>query len=527
MIASACLATIFGAASGLVETIRENSEDKVLKAIDRAIIFSAVILLSLFYAMPAFADAAYDEAARGHPSLASELDRTQYSDNVELLRHYYPGIDRGLKLQMIAIGEHRYLVQGSKTGESRVFDVTDPMNLTEVSQSSFEGWQIQVAYSKSTGKWLLMTGSAGSGPDERGLRGISLYDASDPANIEFISSYSADGGDPDRLIQQGSGTHRNYYDGGRYAYLDSQMNADFSNFETSRANGLQIVDLNDPGNPEFVSYTWHPGQRIDEDQQHEAWRENGDKISFTSMHGAAYVPERVEDGGLYSYSAWGSFGLKIHDVSDPLNVKLVGSWQPPDYRPALHIEAHAVNVSFLARDFVILSPEPLMPHCRGPWYDSYVLDISDKSQPTMIATLPVPQPPDSAPYDDFCDKRGRFGTHNSPHLKAPGKPHPTITAYAYFNAGLQFYDMSDPANPTIAGYFIPGQGGTIDDVYSYYRDTDNVFIEWDRKLVWMTSNTGLYLLSTPLLGDPVLEALPVTEWAAPGVNVGFEDFEQK
>ena len=51
-----------------------------------------------------------------------------------------------------------------------------------------------------------------------------------------------------------------------------------------------------------------------------------------------------------------------------------------------------------------------------------------------------------------------------PHLKAPGQPHSTITAYTYFNGGLQFYDLSDPRVPEIAGYFIPGQGGTIDGV---------------------------------------------------------------
>jgi hypothetical protein len=35
----------------------------------------------------------------------------------------------------------------------------------------------------------------------------------------------------------------------------------------------------------------------------------------------------------------------------------------------------------------------------------------------------------------------------------------------------------------------------------------------------------LYLLSTPLLGEPILEPMPVREWAAPGVNIGFEEFQ--
>jgi len=45
-----------------------------------------------------------------------------------------------------------------------------------------------------------------------------------------------------------------------------------------------------------------------------------------------------------------------------------------------------------------------------------------------------------------------------------------------------------------------------------------MFIEWDRKLIWAATDTGLYLLTSPELGDPVLEPLPVTEWNLPDLN---------
>ena len=70
----------------------------------------------------------------------------------------------------------------------------------------------------------------------------------------------------------------------------------------------------------------------------------------------------------------------------------------------------------------------------------------------LIAYVPVP--PADAPYSNFCDKRGRFGSHNPPHTKAPGKAHPNFTAYSYFNAGVQFFDISDPAHPRNTGYFL-------------------------------------------------------------------------
>ena len=129
-------------------------------------------------------------------------------------------------------------------------------------------------------------------------------------------------------------------------------------------------------------------------------------------------------------------------------------------------------------------------------------------------------PPPDAPYKEFCEKRGRFGPHNPPHLKAPGKPHQAFTAYAYFNAGLQLFDVSDPRAPKNTGYFIPPQAGDLDDYLSYPRDTDAVFVEWDRRIMWVGTGTGIYLVASPLLGRPELKPMPVREWTLPGLNAG-------
>ena len=105
-------------------------------------------------------------------------------------------------------------------------------------------------------------------------------------------------------------------------------------------------------------------------------------------------------------------------------------------------------------------------------------------------------------------------------MKAPGKPDPSFTAYSFFNAGLQLYDIRDPARPANAGYFVPPQPGSLDDYQSYPRDTDAVFVEWDRKLMWVGTGTGLYLVTSPALGKPVLSPRPVTEWSLAGLNAG-------
>ncbi len=67
------------------------------------------------------------------------------------------------------------------------------------------------------------------------------------------------------------------------------------------------------------------------------------------------------------------------------------------------------------------------------------------------------------------------------------------------------FDITDPANAKIAAYFGPRMDGDLSVRSSYASPMENVFIEWDRKLIWGIGNTGIYLLSTPALGEPELE----------------------
>ncbi len=104
--------------------------------------------------------------------------------------------------------------------------------------------------------------------------------------------------------------------------------------------------------------------------------------------------------------------------------------------------------------------------------------------------------------------------------KAPGKPHPNFSCYSYFVAGAQCFDLTDPTRPRNTASFIPPQGGDLKVWNSYNRTVDIVFVEWDRKLIWVGSDTGLYLVSTPELGKPVLAPMEVEEWSLPDLNEG-------
>jgi hypothetical protein len=471
------------------------------------------------------------------PTSIKYLDRNMYRKNTDVLAHFEPGEERGNKMQMMAIGERRFLFQ-----RGDVVEITEPLKPKALNKKAFVGNQLQLAYNRKLGKWILMTGAGVAGtfstpkwpngkydnPDlikqninQKGLRGVRFYDATDPAKLVPLAEWSCDQGDPKREIQTGSGTHRNYYAGGQYAYLDTAPDNSFTRMESSvryYSNGIQIIDVSDPTQPKFVANWWLPGQREGEEEAYKKWREYGDKKSFTTLHGPMYVPQKAEDGGKYGYSAFSALGMMIHDLSDIKNPKLVGRFYPKMELGA--IPFHTIDISRLNRGFVITNPEALNPDCNEPYQPLWVVDIKNPANPKAIAQLPVPVPPSDAPYRTFCDKRGRFGSHNPPHMKAPGEPHPNFTAYTFFNAGLQIFDIKDPAKPRNIGYFIPPQPGSLDDYLSYPRDTDNVFVEWDRKLMWVGTGTGLYLVVSPALGKPLLDPMPVKQWSLPGLNVG-------
>jgi len=214
------------------------------------------------------------------PTSIKYLDRNMYRKNTDVLAHFSPGEHRGGKMQMMALGERRFLFQAGD-----VIELTDPVKPKMFNKGGFVGSQLQLAYNQKLGKWILMTGAGVAGtfstpqwpngkydnPDmikqnvnQKGLRGVRFYDASDPAKIVLLSEWSCDQGDPKREIQTGSGTHRNYYDGGQYAYLDTAPDNSFTRMESSvryYSNGIQIIDVSDPTQPKFVANWWLPGQR--------------------------------------------------------------------------------------------------------------------------------------------------------------------------------------------------------------------------------------------------------------------------
>ncbi len=466
------------------------------------------------------------------------LDRNQYIDNMEIVSYTAgPSTAGGEPLMaMWAKGAQRLL----PARPDGWLDISDPRNPEVVkSPVNIRGC---VAFNTKLKKWLLvgtagqpLTGAQPGIPYGRwheevyrkavsysGLRGIRTYDLTDPSSPVLLNEFSTG--------ETGSGTHHNFYDGGRYAYLDAGWSDRFrmENAQRATGNGLMVVDMSDPENVKEVS-RWHvPGQLIGEEEEYRKYIFAGDRAAWTSSHGAPSVPVRVEDGGRYGYGGFGHFGMYVFDFKDIRNPRAVGKalWQFETiggipYHTVYPVHADRRHPKL--RNILVGLPEPIQPDCREPYKPAQVLDVSDPRNPRIIGLFPRPTPPKEAPYTDFCLSRGRFGTHNVQCWVAPGTSRPEIVVTTHFNAGIRVYDISEPTAPREVAWFLPPRGGEMEDYDSWRRgDSETVFIEWDRNLIWLGTHHGSYCLSTPALGKPVLEPRKVANWTAPHLNRGWD-----
>ena len=141
-----------------------------------------------------------------HQSSLDYLDPATYVDNCEVHLHLEAAWGLGGKSQMMAIGKRRLLFNNGS-----VWDVSDALHPALINQGAWSGSQLQLAYNRKIRKWILMIGASprptsatpeapdGKYGDPRlidnsryhaGLRGVRIYDASNPEDIRLLSMWS-------------------------------------------------------------------------------------------------------------------------------------------------------------------------------------------------------------------------------------------------------------------------------------------------------------------------------------------------
>lgn len=377
----------------------------------------------------------------------------------------------GFKMAIHRVGERWYLYTALLWEPGFVIlDITDPHSHRYIKHvpgpADTMTFQIQIADGKMITAMEAIPDFLGGhkGPWEH--EGFTIWDLEDPENPQQLGVFKTGG----------SGTHRNYYDGGQYVYATGLPDGYDGHI-------LQIVDISDPANPTEVSRWWREGQWL-------AGGEGGVSAG-TLLHGGAYVK------GDRAYLPYSAGGFVILDISDKTAPKLVSDlpFSPPfEHYIAVHTALPLQN-----RPLVIVNSEAILENGAGSLGYAGIVDVSDETKPRLISLFPLPEPPPGAPYKNFVERGARFGPHNQHQWQYQDVllNDENICFLTYFNAGLRVYDVSDERLPKEIAYFLPpdptdrrGPWPTT----GLIAQTEDVLVDSRGYIFISDKNQGLYIL---------------------------------
>ena len=491
------------------------------------------------------------------PGQLDHWDQNSYAKNVEVVA-FYPAVTSPWHAgaSIVDFGGKRYLYTHDRD-YLRIMDVTDPRKAKIVwsqggvwsAKGSSEDWDasavtdyfggVTIAWNKKLQRNVLVAsyeiGRFGLMDDKRrqpdkveaqrhynSLKGFKVFvmNGPTPDKWDLIATRTTDIQHPDAPIgqQQGSGALDGAtWWGGKYMLLSAAPDDSYSLTEYPDylySPGYQVWDMENPANPKFVSQISVPGQQIGDKASEAAYLANpraGNRTSWMGSRTPIVLSKPVEDGGKVGFGGMGGLGFYSFDLSNPVQPKTLGHLSvPPSYAGT---EFDNVDVSQYDRTgFVFSNGYPMNENCYEPYKDIYAIDVRDPANPKVAAKFPRPTPPPGAAFTDYCQRRGSFGPKRSGGLGQPEGGRQGLAIYAFYNAGIQIFDVKDPAKPAVAGYFVP-RFPTDKELpeYTFGNSTFAVFTEYDRNIIWAFSVNGVYALSSPLLGKPRLAA-PTKPW---------------
>ncbi len=445
-----------------------------------------------------------------------------YIKNLEVLDfNNLDGTCGMFQMQMYKTKEGKYYLYGACFGGSKkngimISDVTDPSNTKFVKH--FECLDPKEYPTTTTPKLqiaddiMVVAMSAGSGPDAiveqsklkdiKSQQGVRIYSLkNDPENPEFLGYW-------DCGVPHSIGVHRFMYNGGRYVHLTAECRG----FEGTI---YRIIDIIDPTNPVEVGKWWAPHQYADGFPGRTFDPRDPHVPKFMDkgwLHGPAFV----RDGKAYlGYCGDGVYVLDVEDVTRPKclgNLKLM----PAFSSELAGARTHTV-LPLPGRDLIVATNEGERFQFFGPGRikraqalnNLHMIDVSDPSQPTMIAQFPYPEVPADFPYKNFnqmqLEKPGPFGPHNLHEPMGEGKPwleqSGDLVYCCYFHAGLRIYDVSDEFYIKELAYFIPPNPNKTPEE-SYFKKfpgprnatTEDIIVD-DRGYIFITCiDDGFYTL---------------------------------
>jgi hypothetical protein len=315
--------------------------------------------------------------------------------------------------------------------------------------------------------------------------GVYIWDISDPLNPKKLGHYKTGG----------TGTHRNFYNGGNYMHLAAGMPG-------YKGNIYVIVDIGDPKKPLEVSRWWVPGQKDTETEHHYVDKKHPDEKATpsnhpshvfcgsdheVSLHGPPYVVDNL------AYLPYGAAGMVVLDISDIKTPKQVSRL---DFSPPFHNRFGVHGALPVARKGIAFVNSEDVSYGEGALFHASIVDIKDIENPRLISLFPQPLTPTGTSYRE---EKGWSGPHNfnhllhNPHVQGQGD----LFYMTWFNAGLRVYDVSDVQVPKEIGYFMPPKptkrfGPMPED--DLVVQTEDVLVD-RRGYIYITDkNMGIYIL---------------------------------
>ncbi|MCR5667200.1 MAG: hypothetical protein K6G01_10245 [Eubacterium sp.] len=404
------------------------------------------------------------------PFYAKSEDNKGYIKNMEVIG--YHDLNNVMAFQMALHktedGKY-YLYCGSFKGAGvTILDVTDPTN--PISKDYFELCDPKKYKKQSVPKIQiadnLMIAALGGGIpylhgvkwEDKNISGINIYSIEDPLHPKLLSHWETG-------YEGGMGVHRFMYNGGPYLYLTSDCPGYIAEI-------LRILDISDPKKTKEVGRFWKPEQFADGQKDGTYPIGHMDEKNWPHLHGPAYV----QDGLAYcgDFSGAGVI-LDMKDVTRPKflgEIRLTGPFSGKRAGARCHtfLPLKGRGLAVLTNEgdrFMSFNKESFdkkkdpINGGRQPMNNLHMIDVSDPSDPVLIAEFPYPEVPKDFPYPNFNDCgigcQGPFGPHNvhEPMDKNGLESDPNRVYCCYFHAGMRVYDVSDPYYIKELGYFIP------------------------------------------------------------------------
>ena len=471
-------------------------------------------------------------------------DNREYAHNMEVLA-YYPFIVEPFHTwqNIVDFDGRRYLYQYVRR-DLNIYDITDPLNV-ELLLKKGQVWGLNgggeevnpypeddyfgaasIQWDANRGAYIMVQAFEvrrfGVLHDKRKeqdkidlirhtnyLKGFKVYEMNGPMPEDWtlLSERTTDRANPGAPVgeQQGSGVRDiPSWFGGKYMFVsaapdDRHALTEYPNDLYSA--GYQAWDMSKPENPQFLAQLTVPGQTVDDVEAFRANPRCGNRTSWFGSRMPLFIPKPVEEGGKFGFAAMGALGFYVVDISRPEDMKIVSHLEfPPSVAGT---EGDFIDVSqFEKTGLVYFSGYPLNEDCWEPYKDIYIIDVNAPANPQIIGTLPRPAAPPDAPFTDFCQRRGSFGPKRSGYYTQPGTPRDGILPFAFYNAGVQIFDVNDPSSPEVIAYFVPKFD--TENVVEWARGNlaHGIYVEYDRNILWLFTNHGMYALTSPVLGAP-------------------------